>query len=271
MSVELTCSTEKLAKKEHSTALQPLGALSSLVLFGLPAVLLFAAFHAFRPWLESLGHDPLTSYLASLCVPLALLFSAALIAYHKVEGRLLTWQAFSERMRLPHLRWRDVLWGLVIFVIGGISIGLLSGLIRVLTLNGWIPLPSNLPSIADPRAALTLDTLIQAAGGMIRGRWDIAVLFLVTFFFNIAGEELWWRGYILPRQELAFGRKTWLIHGLLWAGFHVFKWWDLLPLLPICLLTAYCAQRTRSTWGALIGHALTNGLGLIAVLLVIAG
>jgi len=27
--------------------------------------------------------------------------------------------------------------------------------------------------------------------------------------------ELWWRGYILPRQELAFGRWTWIIHGLL--------------------------------------------------------
>jgi membrane protease YdiL (CAAX protease family) len=271
MSVELTYSTEKIENKEHQAALQPLGALGSLVLFGLPAAILFAAFHAFRPWLESLGYDPLTSYLASLCVPLALLFSAALIAHHKVEGRSLTWQSFSERMRLPHLRWRDVLWGLVIFVIGGIGIGLLSLLIRVLIQNGWIPLPGNLPGIVDPRAALTLDTLTQTAGGVIRGRWDIAVLFLVTFFFNIAGEELWWRGYILPRQELAFGRKTWLVHGLLWAGFHVFKWWDILTLLPICLLTGYCAQRTRSTWGPLIGHALTNGFGMIVVLLIIAG
>jgi hypothetical protein len=38
----------------------------------------------------------------------------------------------------------------------------------------------------------------------------------------------------------------------------------------MCLMTAYCAQRTRCTWGALIGHLLSNGLGLTAVLLVIA-
>ncbi|MHA1803631.1 MAG: hypothetical protein ACTSU4_03730 [Promethearchaeota archaeon] len=29
---------------------------------------------------------------------------------------------------------------------------------------------------------------------------------LVTLSLNIFGEELWWRSYILPRQEVAFGR-----------------------------------------------------------------
>jgi len=27
---------------------------------------------------------------------------------------------------------------------------------------------------------------------------------VIVLFFNIVGEELWWRGYILPRQELTF-------------------------------------------------------------------
>jgi membrane protease YdiL (CAAX protease family) len=36
------------------------------------------------------------------------------------------------------------------------------------------------------------------------------------------GEELWWRGYVLPRQELAFGRATWVIHGILWSVIHLF-------------------------------------------------
>lgn len=270
MTTELTYSERSSEQKKRQMELQPLGGAGSLVLFGLPAATLFIAFHVFRPWLESLGYDALTSYLASLCVPLAVLFSAALIAYHKIEGRPLNWPDFAERMRLPRLRWRDVLWGLGIFVIGGGGIGLLSMLVQVLIRNGWMPLPDNLPGFVDPRTAPSLEVLAQSAGGVIRGRWDIAVLFLVTFFFNIAGEELWWRGYILPRQELAFGRRTWLIHGILWACFHVFKWWDILPLLPICLLISYCAQGTRSTWGPLIGHALSNALGLLAVLWVIA-
>ena len=266
MSTQTTSSSAWIERGENQTTLQPLGAAGSLVLFGVPAVITFVAFHAFRPWLESLGYDELTSFLAALCVPLLLLFFASLFAYHKIEGRPLTWQAFAERMRLPRLRWQDVLWGLAIFFVGGMGIGLISGFVLMLIQKGWMPIPSHLPGIADPRVAFTQDALAQWAGGMIRGRWDIAILYLVVFFFNIAGEELWWRGYILPRQKLAFGRKTWFIHGLLWAGFHVFKWWDILPLLPMCLLTSYCAQRTRSTWGGLIGHALSNGISLIAIL-----
>jgi membrane protease YdiL (CAAX protease family) len=270
LSTQTTSSAQWIQGEERRIPLNPLGGAGSLVLFGLPAAITFAAFYALRPWIESLGYDPLTSFLAALCMPLALLFLAALIAYHKIEGRPLNRRAFAERMRLPRLRWRDVLWGLAIFVIGGTGIGLLSSLILALIQGGWMPVPANLPGIVDPQATFTPEMLAQSAGGVIRGRWDIAVLYLVTFVFNVLGEELWWRGYILPRQELAFGRKTWLVHGLLWAGFHVFKWWDILPLLPMCLLTGYCAQRTRSTWGALIGHILSNGLGLTAVLWIIA-
>jgi membrane protease YdiL (CAAX protease family) len=266
MSTPTTSSSVWIKQEEHQTTLQPLGISGSLVLFGVPATITFVAFHVLRPWLESLGYDELISFLASLCLPLALLFFATLFAYQKFESRPLTWQDFAERMRLPHLRWRDFLWGLAIFLVGGMGVGLISGLVLMLIQKGWMPIPAQLPGIADPRVTFTPAALAQWAGGAIHGRWDIAILYLLVFFFNVAGEELWWRGYILPRQELAFGRRTWWIHGLMWACFHVFKWWDILPLLPMCLLTGYCAQRTRSTWGGLIGHTLSNGLTLITIL-----
>ena len=265
MDLRTTSSLSMLGQEKRQTTLQPLGLVGSFALFGLPAVILFVAFHMFRPWLEALGYDSLISFLASLCIPLALLFAAALFAYYR-EGYPLTWQVFAERMRLPRLRGRDVLWGLTIFMIGGLGMGMLSGLILTLIQRGWMPLPGHLPALADPRVTVTRDMLAQSAGGVIYGRWDIAILYLVVFLFNVIGEELWWRGYILPRQELALGRYTWLIHGVMWACFHVFKWWDVLPLLPMCLITAYCAQRTRSTWGGLIGHVLSNGISVIAVL-----
>jgi hypothetical protein len=57
----------------------------------------------------------------------------------------------------------------------------------------------------------------------------------------IFGEELWWRGYIVPRQEQARGRWTWAIHGMLWFL------WQALALLPICLAVPYVAQRRQNT------------------------
>ncbi len=245
---------------------------SSLLFFGIPGLVLAAAFYGFRPWLESVGYSELVSYLAALCVPLALMFAAALIAYHRLEGWPLTRAAFAARMRYPRLRISDVFWGIAIAAVGMLlGYGLLSQVSLFLIRSGIMPLPTELPVLADPLATFSLETLNQSAGGPIRGQWSIAVLFLVMYFFNIAGEELWWRGYILPRQELAFGRFTWLVHGLLWAVFHLFKWWDILTLVPVCLLIAYISQKRQSNWAGLIAHALVNGSGVLLILAAVAG
>jgi len=49
----------------------------------------------------------------------------------------------------------------------------------------------------------------------LHGAWWILVYYAVVILVcNIGGEELWWRGYVLPRQELAFGRARGLSTGL---------------------------------------------------------
>ena len=91
-------------------------------------------------------------------------------------------------------------------------------------------------------------------------------------FFNIFGEELWWRGYVLPRQAKHFGKYACdLFHGLLWTLFHAFKWWDLIGLLPVCLSLSYVAQRRQSTWPGNIAHLLFNGLGFIGLMVIMLG
>lgn len=249
---------------------KPAGWRASLLLFGVPALAFGLAFYGVRPGLEALGYSELTSYLAALCVPVAALFAAALSAYHRVEHRPLSLQAFSARMRYPRPRWRDLLLGLALFVLGLLAYGALSQVGLALVRSGALPLPTDLPLLANPLAPFSADLLDQAAGGRIKGQWSLVALFAVTFFFNIVGEELWWRGYVLPRQELAFGRATWWIHGLLWAAFHLFKYWDVIGLLPICLLIAYAAGRLKDNWPSLIAHALFNVGGLILITLAVA-
>ena len=248
--------TPTMSKAEQK--IDPMGWVQSLCYFGVPAIALLVSFYKFRPWLENQGYSALESYLASVCVPLALIFAAALVGYHKVEGHPLNWDVFRSRMRYPELKAKDFLWGFAIYIIGMIGFGALSLLSSGLIDAGWIPLPEGLPDLVDPQIDITIESLNQAAGGTIRGQWSLVLLALVTYFFNIVGEELWWRGYILPRQELFFGRAAWLVHGLMWAGFHAFKWWDVLALVPVCLIAAYSAQKLKNNWPALIGHALTN-------------
>lgn len=198
-------------------------------------------------------------------MPLALLFAAALIAYHRVEGRPQEWRAFSQRMRLPRFRLMDVLLGFSLFITIAAGYQLFSGLGAALIRAGLIPIPGNLPALVDPQAGFTPAALDRMAGGWLLGQWAVVLLFAVLLFFNIAGEELWWRGYILPRQELTHGRWTWLLHGLLWNFFHIFKWWDMIAVLPVTLILSYAAQRLKNNWPVIIVHALLNGLSLVIV------
>ena len=99
-------------------------------------------------------------------------------------------------------------------------------------------------------------------GLSLKGAWWILVYYaLVMFVCNIAGEELWWRGYVLPRQELAFGKATWVIHGIFWSAFHLFMqptFWDTVRMSITGVGLAFVAQRTRNTWPGIVGHSFGN-------------
>ncbi len=262
-------STSSIVKQESPLRpIQPLPLWESILLFALPATFAFLSFHLFRPWLENVGYSPLESFLGAMTVPVSLLFAAALVAYNKVEGRPLKWAFFAERMRFPRLHLKDLLLAIGLFAAASIGYAIFARLAIGLIDAGVVPLPSKLPILADPSASLNLENLNRSAGGVLRGQWGLVLLYLVAFFFNIVGEELWWRGYILPRQELRHGKWTWLLHGLMWTFFHVFKWWDMIGLLPACLVLSYGAQRLKNNWPVLIAHALMNGLSL---LLIVAG
>jgi membrane protease YdiL (CAAX protease family) len=117
-----------------------------------------------------------------------------------------------------------------------------------------IPIPAYLPSFLDPRVELTGELYSRAAGG-VEGNWFFLLTSTVVLCFNVVGEELWWRGYLLPRQELALGPWAWLVHGLLWTAFHAALWWNLVNLLPLTLGLAYVAARRKSTTAGIVTHA----------------
>jgi membrane protease YdiL (CAAX protease family) len=94
------------------------------------------------------------------------------------------------------------------------------------------------------------------------GAWWILVYYAVVMLVcNIGGEELWWRGYLLPRQELAFGGTAWVIHGIFWSVFHLFMQptlWDTMRMAITGVALSFVAQRTRNTWPGIIGHGFGN-------------
>ena len=259
------------SSRHANLKLRPLSLPVAFILFALPAGMVAASFYLLRPAFEAAGIPPFKSFMGAMIIPMSLIFSAALVAYHKIEGRPLNWTAFSQRMRYSRLRLKDLILGFGLFILATIAYGAASQVSVALIDHGLIPIPDGIPSLVDPRISFDQAALNRLAGGSLFGHWELVALFLVLFFFNIVGEELWWRGYILPRQELAHGRSTWVLHGLLWTGFHVYKWWDMIGLLPVCLLLSFTAQKTRNNWPVLIAHGLTNGMVLVLLVAGAAG
>lgn len=259
-SVQLDSETEKKAE------IRPLTKTQIALAFGLPALMMLISFHWFMPWLQSIGLTPFESMIVAHTVPMALLLTAVLVMYHRVDGFALNWQAFSQRMRYPRLTFKAVLQGVGLFLFINLAYGLFAAIGQVLIVAGWVSVPANLPALLDPQMTLTTAAIENMVGENILGNWRVVVLYAIMLFFNIVAEELWWRGYILPRQEAAHGRFAWVWNGLLWAVFHLFKWWDLIGLLPVCLALAFVSQRTKDNWPAFIAHLLFNGMAFVIVI-----
>jgi|WetSurMetagenome_2_1015567.scaffolds.fasta_scaffold26650_4 membrane protease YdiL (CAAX protease family) len=217
---------------------KPMRLSESMLMFGIPAVLLTASLYGLWPLLASWGLTGSMAYalaISSLNIALGL---AALVGY-RLEGRPRNWSDFSKRMRLTALRGRIWWW-----VAGGVLVfGLLSLVFVILLPMIYKALKFVPPEMTGIR--MNLFTTV------------------VVLFFNIVGEELWWRGYILPCQELSFGKTTWWVHGILWACFHIYKWWGVPAMMITCCVIPFVAQRTRNTWPGVISHFIVNGAGSI--------
>lgn len=112
-------------------------------------------------------------------------------------------------------------------------------------------------------------TATHFQGMPLADNWWPVLVYFVQYVFNVFGEELWWRGYILPRQEVSLGTRAWLANGILWNLFHWFFYWNLIPLLPSCLALTWLTQRTKNTWTAILGHGILNGDGLMRVIMIV--
>lgn len=261
---------ENRAENGQATV-RPLTNWHTVLAFGLPTLLMVISFHWAMPWLQNIGLTPFESLVVTHTVPMALLLTAAVVSYYRLDGFSGEWSAFRQRMRYPRLTRRAVLQGLGLFALIMVGYGVFNQMSLWFIGQGWLPLPKGLSALLDPRVTLGSSVLDEMVGGQILGNWGVVILYIVMLSFNIVGEELWWRGYLLPRQEKRYGRSAWVWHGLLWTAFHVFKWWDLIGLLPVCLAIAYVSQRTKNNWPAFIAHFLFNGLALAGVVAAVVG
>jgi membrane protease YdiL (CAAX protease family) len=95
----------------------------------------------------------------------------------------------------------------------------------------------------------------------------LAIILALEILNTVLGQELLFRGLLLPRMQGTFGRWDWAANGVLFALYHLHVPWLIPKTLLDSLLLADPSKRYRS---ALIGIVVHSAQSLYFSILVIA-
>lgn len=218
--------------------IKPLKFWHSMLLFLLPGLYGVFAFYVIYPYLLRLGMPEEFAYSTQMLSVFLLLLIATVIGLRKYSWSL-SWTTARDRLRINRMDSTAWKWTLI-FLFFSLLLGYLLNMVGLFAFQrlDFLPPDANIPLINIPFLVLVL-------------------------FFNIIAEELWWRGYILPRQELAHGKYAFLVNSVLWSLFHLFKWWAVPLMLFRSWMEPFVVQRTKNTTPAIIIHSISNGISVL--------
>lgn len=210
----------------------------SCLYFGIPALYFWLLTNYLIPYLNNtIGmHAAMSWFIAGFLIFIPLFFAA--YGFAKREGNAESFKALLKRLRLKKFTTKDWAWAA-------------GGLVATLVFTGLVKF--GIPALK------TTPSFMEFEPFKADERWMLLV-WLLMFFFNIVGEEIYWRGYIMPRQELANGKYAWLINSFLWGVFHISFGRDLLIIaLPALIILPYAVYKTKNTAVGIFIHGIFNG------------
>jgi membrane protease YdiL (CAAX protease family) len=234
---------------DKGTEIKKLGLTGSFAIYVPAATLLYCLTKYLIPYLSKVtGQETVLFWfiVAALGVFMPLIVTGILIL--KAEGYKMSKNTIINRLRFRKISKSDMIWA----VTGLIIVAIISGIIMKgleLLIGEYDHSP-----------------VFMSFEPLTRGRYWLLIIWLPYWILNILGEEFIWRGVMLPRQEIAFGKYAWLIHGTGWGLFHIaFGWQLLITLIPLIYIQSYIVQRKKNSWIGVIMHGGLNGPSFIAI------
>lgn len=249
---------------------KPLGIEGSVIIFLIPATILYIAHYYFVPaFVQHTGQPYFIAYLTAWFTTMLMFFVSSIIAYHK-EGHPVKIEDFADRYRLSRMPKQDWIWMLTVLIVqAGVYFGLGFTAKWLAEIPIFAPHPVFAPEFGPAGGSAHIPG--ELMGMTLLGKWWIVIVYLFGWVFNILGEEFWFRGYLLPRQELSFGKFAWIANGLMFGFNHIWQPWNLLMIVPGALIGAYIVQKRKNTWVLLIPHGILNVTLLIVIILNVIG
>jgi hypothetical protein len=228
-----------------SQAVEVHSPLRSIALHVVPGVLIGIFYFLLRgPFLRA-GFPPVFTLMLAVPVVLApvqlgILFRAG----KRATGRYTLRGVVSYLRSLPW--WQYILWSVVVFAVVGAIFTVMAPVDSFLQerVFSWVP---------------EMATGLQ--GGFDRSA--LIVTYVAVLLFGVLlgpiTEELYFRGYLLPRTP---GRLSLLWHSLLFAVYHVFTPWMIITRTIGMLPLAYAVRR-KSLYIGIIVHVLVNSIDVV--------
>ena len=190
------------------------------------------------------------------------------------EGYPLTLRGLRERARLRFPKgWKKWLLAIGVIVLA-FMLSMFTGPINktLASIPGFIPPESTIP-VMNPNAEVTS---VEGAFPDVTfaGNWIFFIIWFIVYglVFNIIGEELYYRSFLLPKMRGVFGRFDWVANGVLFTLKHIYQRWIYFGILPGALAMAFLAGPIGSVYLSMIAHYLGNNLmALIATIPVFFG
>lgn len=239
-------STQNIVVKQHTMV-------QSLLLHLLPGIPIVLFYLLVAPSLIKLGFPP--AFALCLAIPAVLIpieLGILLFLGKKRTGRY-SWKSVVSYRELAPV-WQYVVYGLLIIVWSSLVFMFLSkplGGFLTDRLFAWAPtwfVQSN--TFDGPKSIL------------------FATWIMIMVFGNILGpivEELYFRGYLLPRM---IHLKGWapVVNAILFSAYHFWSPWDVVTRSIAVLPVSYCAYIKRNIYMGMIAHVLLNSLSSLSLL-----
>jgi membrane protease YdiL (CAAX protease family) len=244
---------------EPTSPTKQLGIPTLLGLFLIPGAIMTVVIVVIAPFIQTAGFPPIAAVLVAILIvlvpfELGVILRAGRDHAHRIRS------VVPYRRPLPI---RDWLWLVPVLIVAefigfGLSMALEPTVIS--SIFGWLPDWFVRP--IDP----------DRVGDYSRGAWlvTLGAYFVLNGFVGPIVEELYFRGYLLPRMEW-MGRWAPLVNVSLFSLYHFWSPWQLLGRILALGPTVYAVRWKKNIYLGMVVHCTGNTLGVILVSSLVLG
>lgn len=224
-----------------------------LGLFLVPGALMTVVYVVIAPFIETAGFPPLAALLVAILIVLVPFELGVILRASRDRSR-------GFRSVIPYRRtlpFRDWLWLVPVLIVAEfVGFGLSMAIEPTVIDSLFAGLPDWFVRPLDP----------DRVGDYSRGAWlvTLAAYLVLNGFVGPIVEELYFRGYLLPRMEW-MGRWAPLVNVSLFSLYHFWSPWQVLGRILALAPTVYAVRWKENVYLGMVVHCTGNILGIILV------